>query len=53
MLLVKRLLDAGYISRHANTSTGVYINGMKTDPDLLVITPEGRAFVESLGLHDL
>ena len=53
MLQVKRLIDAGYLTRHENTAGGVFIGGMKSDPDLLAITPAGRTFVESLGLHEL
>ena len=53
ILQVKRIIDAGYIVRHANTQGGVFINGMKTDPDLLGITVSGRQFIETLGLHEL
>jgi hypothetical protein len=53
MLLIKRLLDSGYILRQDSGSGDVFIGGMKSNPDLLGITPKGREFVDSLGLdHD-
>jgi hypothetical protein len=53
MIQVKRMIDAGYIFRRAVTDGGVWINGMKSDPDYLFITPPGRRFVEALGLHEM
>lgn len=53
MLLIKRLLDSGFVQRHANTNGGVFIGGMKSDPDVVALTKQGKEFVESLGLeHD-
>lgn len=53
MLLTKRLLDSGFVQRYVNNNGGVFIGGMKSDPDILVITQKGKDFVESLGLeHD-
>jgi hypothetical protein len=52
MLLVHRLLESGYIVRHETTG-GIFLNGMKSNPDYLTITPAGREFVQSLGLHEL
>lgn len=51
-LLIKRITDAGYV-QVVTLKGGVYINNMKTDPDFLSLTPEGKAFLEKLGLHEL
>ena len=52
MLLIKRLIDAGYIRRIVQKST-VAVGGLKLNADHLTITEEGREFVNSLGLHKL
>lgn len=49
-LLIKRLLEAGYIAR-VEQKGGVFIGGMKSDPDFLVITEKGKEFVASLGFE--
>jgi len=51
MLLVKRLLDSGYICRVESKSGGVFIGGMKSNPDLLMITELGRQYVNDLGVE--
>ena len=51
MLLIKRLLDTGYVERHESGRGGVFIGGMKSNPDILVITEKGRGFVDSLGIE--
>jgi len=51
MLLLKRLIDSGYIFRQESGPGGVFICGMKSNPDLLGITDKGRDFVDSLGLE--
>ena len=52
MLLIKRLLDSGYIER-LESKGGVFIGGMKSNPDLLRITQNGRAYIDALGVeHD-
>src|SRR5438876_8050096 len=51
MLLVKRMLEAGYVQR-VETPAGVLIGGMKSNPDYLLITDLGRKFIEDLGLHE-
>jgi hypothetical protein len=57
LLLVNRLLECNYIIRHAVTESGLWVFGaggsIKTDPDVLLITAQGRAFIQSLGLHEL
>jgi hypothetical protein len=49
-LLIKRLLETGYIAR-VEQKGGVFIGGMKSDPDFLVITEKGKEFVASLGVE--
>jgi hypothetical protein len=53
MLQVKRIIDAGYIFRQENKQSGIFLNGMKTDPDLLGITESGRQFIQTFGLQEL
>ena len=50
VLLIKRLLEAGYI-RRIESQGGVFLGGMKSNPDILVITEKGKEFVNSLGLE--
>jgi len=52
MLLAKRVIEAGYVHR-VETPAGVVIGGMKSNPDYLLITDKGRAFIEELGLHEI
>ena len=52
LILIKRLLDSKYILVQT-TNSGMYSNGIKSTPDLIGITDEGRAFIEGLGLHEL
>ena len=49
MLLIKRLLDAGYLNVHRE-SGGVWIAGMQANPDYLVISTKGKEYIESLNL---
>jgi hypothetical protein len=37
----------------ARTQGSVFQNGMKTSPDLIVLTGKGRQFLNELGLRDL
>ncbi len=50
-LLVKRLLDARLAALLENQSGSSHSFGMRTDPYLLVATPEGRSYYGSLGLE--
>lgn len=50
-LMVKRLLESGYVSLHENQGGSVAMFGMRVDPLLLVATPKGREYVSSLGLE--
>ncbi|MFH1923016.1 MAG: HNH endonuclease signature motif containing protein [Planctomycetota bacterium] len=52
-ILIKRIIEAGYISVQKAPAGSVEIMGMQAHPDSLVITEKGRAFVEELGLHEL
>jgi HNH endonuclease len=49
MLLIKRLIDTKYIGIREERA-GVYISGMKTNPDYIFITIDGRNYVDSLGI---
>lgn len=49
MLLIKRLLDSNYITAKVEES-GVFISGMKTNPDYISLTQKGREYVSSLGV---
>ena len=49
MLLIKRLLDSNYIDVKAE-KMGVYISGMKTNPDYISLTQKGREYVNSLSV---
>lgn len=53
-LLIKRLLDAGYV-RFGNGTGGIAIGSkwVVKNPLKLHITPEGREYVESLGVVEL
>lgn len=51
-ILLKRLIDSNYI-QIIEQSGGVFIGGMKTNPDHLIITPSGRTFLSELGLHEM
>ena len=48
-LLIKRLLDSQLVAIHA-VGAGIVTGGLKATPDLLVITEQGRRFIESFGL---
>jgi len=52
ILLVKRIIESGYIEL-IKTPAGVMIGGMKSNPDYLKITEEGREFVKSLNSEDI
>ena len=48
-LLVKRLLDSSFIALHDNPNGRAEVMGVRADPHLLVATPLGKAYYESLG----
>ena len=47
-LLIKRILEAGYVTLSQQTS-GVYTRGMKISPEDLSITDKGRKFIQEIG----
>lgn len=49
-LLIKRLLDAGYVVLQKHDQGYAISFGLQTSPDFLVITDKGREFVASLSL---
>ena len=51
-LLIKRILESGYVQL-IRTPAGVMIGGMKSNPDYLKLTEEGKEFVESLNSKDI
>lgn len=51
-ILLKRLFDSGYVSI-SPIQSGMSIGPIKTTPDLLVLTQEGRRFIDLLGVDEL
>jgi hypothetical protein len=51
-VLLKRILEAGLIQIF-EPQGGVFIGGMRSNPDTLTMTPKGRQYVKDLGLHEL
>ena len=47
-LLIKRMLDAGYVELSQRTS-GVFVQGVKISPEDLSITDKGRKFIQEIG----
>jgi len=47
-LLLKRLIDSQYIIYH-ETPAGVFISGMKTNPDYIQISEKGSEYIKSIG----
>ena len=52
VLLLKRLSDSGYV-QYTVTQGGVFIGGMKSNPDLISITQKGLDYITSLGEVEL
>jgi hypothetical protein len=50
-LLVKRLLESGFVILHENPGMRVEMSGMRVDPLLLIATPQGREYFSSLGVE--
>lgn len=51
-ILLKRLIDSNFL-QVIQPSGFVSIGGMRSNPDTLVITPQGRTFLNELGLHEM
>ena len=52
LILLKRLLDSRFIKVH-DSQVATFVHGIKATPDFIAITPEGRAFISDLGIHEL
>lgn len=50
-MLIKRLLDARYVILAKNPNGFASSMGMQLSPDILIITEQGRQFVQSLNLE--
>jgi hypothetical protein len=50
-LMVKRLLETGFVSLQDNQSGSAAMFGMRVDPLILIATDKGREYVSSLGLE--
>ena len=48
-ILIKRILDAGFVEIPDRQNGGVFVNKMRIDPDRLFITDKGREFIQGLG----
>lgn len=51
-IFLKRLFDSDYIFLH-ETQSGMWTDGIKSNPDYIGVTDKGRAFVSELGLHEM
>ena len=51
-VFLKRTLESGYLGV-IEPEVSIKLDGMRSNPDIVHITDKGRAFVESLGLHEL
>lgn len=52
-IMLKRAIDAGYISVHQNPNGSAKTMGMQISPDILILTEKGRGFLNELGLSEL
>ena len=52
MILLKRVLDSGFVDVQ-KAGGDVFIGGMQTNPDYILLTDRGRAFLADLGIHEL
>ena len=51
-LLIKRILDAGYVTLSKPTN-GVFVHGMRINPVDLSITDKGRKFIQEIGSESI
>ena len=51
-ILIKRIYEAGFVD-FTQKEGGVFISGMRTDPDDLFITDKGREFIINLGSREI
>jgi len=52
ILLIKRLREANYV-KLTETPVGITLGGMKSNPDLLKITPTGKEFISQLSTENI
>ena len=52
-ILLKRIVDSGYISLRNYMDAPVLVCGMNMDPDIIVITNQGLNFLDEIGLHEM
>jgi hypothetical protein len=50
-LMVKRLVESGFVQLHEQQGGSVAMFGMRVDPLILLVTDKGREYVRSLGLE--
>jgi hypothetical protein len=51
LILIKRLLESGFIGVQ-EIESGQFIGDIKTTPDLIYITPQGRQFIADLAIKE-
>lgn len=52
-ILINRILAAGYVEILPQNNGGVFVGGMRSDPDHIRITDDGRKFVKDIGLIEM
>jgi hypothetical protein len=52
LLLLKRLLDAGYVTP-SRSPAHMMISGIDLTPHLVSLTEKGRSFIAEIGIHEL
>jgi len=51
-ILLKRIIESDFIEVHEQEG-GVFIGGMRSNPDTLTLTNKGREFLDDLGVEEL
>lgn len=51
-IMLKRVIEAGLVSVHA-AQGGVFLMGMRANPDYVKLTDAGRHFLDEIGAHEL
>jgi hypothetical protein len=49
MILLKRILEAGLVQIHKNPQGSALSFGMQLSPDLIMLTPKGKRFLDEIG----
>lgn len=50
ILLINRILDAGYVDIAENRSVSMQVSGMEMSPVYVLLTDRGREYIDSLGI---